>query len=95
MRARASYSEAAFRKPAQDVCFPAPAAEDDVPLANGLDLHTFRLARAGGEQRALEVVRERLEEVRLMGAQVDGRWVLLRCGARRGKITKSDCRAKF
>ncbi len=53
-------SETAFRKPAEDVCFPAPAAEDDVPLAEGLDLHALRLARAGGEERALEVVRERL-----------------------------------
>lgn len=87
--------EAALCKPAKDICFPAPTAKHDVSLANSLDLHALCLARAGGKQRALEVVRERLEEVRLMGAQVDGRWVLLRCGARRGKITKSDCRAKF
>lgn len=87
--------EAALCKPAKDIRFPAPAAQNDVPLANSLDLHAFRFTRSRGEQRALEVVRERLEEVRLMGARVDGRWVLLRCGARRSRITKSDCRAKF
>lgn len=42
--------EATFREPAEDVGLPAPAAEDDVPLANGVYLHALRLARAGGEQ---------------------------------------------
>lgn len=42
--------EAAFCKPAKDICFPAPAAEDDMSLSDGVDLHTLRFTRASGEQ---------------------------------------------
>lgn len=56
-------SEAFLCEPANHVVLPTAAAEHDVALARDVDLHAFRLVRAGGEEAACKVVRERLLEV--------------------------------